>query len=132
MRLHHLFLRFGGASLATGATDQVIFFVAFRLGAAIGASMIIARLLASILNLYLNRCHVFRSNAGLGGTLLRYYACMALNGTAAYIFIRVAQDRLLWPVVPSKIGIELALFVVSFVLSRTIIFRHAAQEVPSA
>ncbi len=128
MRLHLLFLRFSGASLATGATDQVLFAIALRLGTSIAAGIVVARLLSSAVNLSINRRYVFRSHAGLAGTLLRYYACMALNGTAAYALIRVAHDRFHAPVIPAKVTVEIMLFVVSFVLSHYVIFRQRSDE----
>jgi putative flippase GtrA len=124
MRLDLLFLRFGGASLATGGTDQLLFALALRLGASIATGIVIARLLSSVVNLYLNRRYVFRSKAGLAGTLVRYYACMAWNGAATYTLVLLARDRLHAPVIPAKVTVEILLFGVSFLLGRYVIFRQ--------
>jgi len=124
MRLPFVFLRYVGASLATGATDQVVFGVGVYSGMSVARGIVAARLLSSMLNLWLNRQYVFRSRADLAGTLLRYYGCMALNGALTYVLLLVARGNFGWPLIPAKITIELTLFLLSFRLSRTVIFRR--------
>jgi putative flippase GtrA len=124
MRLGHVFLRFSSASLVTGITDQVLFILALKIGVSVAGGIVAARLLASILNLYLNRRYVFWSRAALVRTMARYYLCMAFSGSIAYVLIIAARDRLHWPIVPAKMAVEALLFLLSFVLGRYVVFRQ--------
>ena len=69
MKIYFVLLRFALISVCTSGFDQLLFFLAWKSGLSVAASMVGGRLGASVFNLAMNRRFVFKSSAGLAGIL---------------------------------------------------------------
>jgi glycosyltransferase involved in cell wall biosynthesis len=125
MKIYFVLLRFCLSSLGTSAVDQLVFFAAISSGSSVAASMVTARLVASMVNLYANRQFVFKSQADWPGIFVRYYLTLAAAGIVAYMAITTATRLLGWPVMTAKVAVECLLFLVSFVVTRDFVFGSA-------
>ena len=125
MKIYFVLLRFCLSSLGTSAVDQLVFVAAISSGATIAASMVAARLVASVVNLYSNRQFVFKSHADWPGIIVRYYLALAAAGIVAYMAITTATRMLGWPVITAKVVVECLLFLVNFVITRDFVFGSA-------
>ena len=130
MKIYFLLLRFAFTSLCTSGIDQLLFFVAWKSGLSIAASMVAGRLGSSIFNLSMNRQFVFKSSGRFGEILFKYYAAMALAGVVAFSLIKFLTATFGWPVPLAKVVVETALFLISFLINRDFIFTSSthAQE----
>jgi putative flippase GtrA len=125
MKIYFVLLRFCVSSLGTSAVDQLVFFAAISSGSTVAASMVAARLVASMVNLYANRQFVFKSHADWLGIFVRYYVTLGAAGIVAYMAITTATRLLGWPVMTAKVAVECLLFLVSFVVTRDFVFGSA-------
>ncbi len=127
--VYGMFLRFIVSSLSSAAIDLGLFaFCTFLLKDTlplyyIALSTVIARVVSSLYNFFVNRQGVFKSEAGLGKTMVRYYSLavvqMALSAVCVSgIFGAFGGNETL-----IKIVVDTLLFVISFQIQREWVFK---------
>jgi glycosyltransferase involved in cell wall biosynthesis len=131
MRIYAVVLRFYLSSLAAAAVDLSVFAAMWRLTAAYTASFVVARLVSSLANFAVNREFVFRGGTSMAGSLARYYGLVALLGVLSYGLSRLMISSGL-PVFGSKIGADVILSVLSFLVQRGFVFRKTAAAADGA
>ncbi len=123
MRIWFVLLRFYASSLLAAGLDLALFTICFWLTGAVLLSVVVGRL-SSLVNFWVNRRFVFQSRGPLPGPLWRYYVLAVLVGAASYGFILTLHTYARWPVLASKVCVDVLLSLVSFSAQRTFVFRR--------
>lgn len=129
LKIYRLFLKFIMASLSSSLIDILLFALGTAVlksvmpGYYIIVSTVIARVVSSAYNFCVNRHSVFKSEAKVGHTLLRYYTLaivqMSLSAFGVYgIFKLLGGSETL-----IKIVVDCLLFVISFQIQREWVFK---------
>ena len=93
MRIYFVLLRFFASSLIAAGIDFTLFAIVFAATSNVLSSIIAGRL-SSLANFALNRQLVFKSGAGMGRALAKYYMLVAGVGAAAYFSIQFMAGTL--------------------------------------
>lgn len=127
--VYGMFLKFIVASLSSAAIDLGLFALCtFFLRNVVLAyyiiiSTVIARVISSLYNFFVNRKGVFKSNEGLGRTMFRYYLLAVCQMTLSafgvwWLFGRFGGNETL-----IKIVVDTILFLISFQIQREWVFK---------
>ncbi len=127
MRIYFVLARFVFSSLLAAAMDFVVFSLVFWATRNLVAAVAAGRA-ASLVNFFINRRFVFRSQNGLTTALARYYALVALLGVASYSGIHYLSYSLGVPVIAAKLLVETTLWAASFSIQRTFVFVNRPSE----
>ena len=123
MRIWFVLLRFYASSLLAAGLDLLLFTICFWMTGAVLLSVVVGRL-SSLVNFWVNRRFVFGSRGALRGPLWRYYTLAVLVGAASYGLILTLHSYARWPVLASKVSVDVLLSLVSFSAQRTFVFRR--------
>ena len=123
MRIWFVLLRFYASSLLAAGLDLLLFTVCFWLTGAVLLSVVVGRL-SSLVNFWVNRRFVFHNQGPVPGPLWRYYVLAVLVGAASYGLILTLHTYAGWPVLASKVCVDVLLSLVSFSAQRTFVFRR--------
>ncbi|RSL29891.1 glycosyltransferase [Salibacterium salarium] len=139
IKIYYVFLRFLFSSLASFVVDVglfALFSTAFKAVMPMGfilLATVIARILSSLFNYFLNRNIVFRSYKHTKQTLIKYYTLAALQMGASAGGVYVLYHSIGTHEVLIKIGVDSFLFLLSFYIQRSWVFKqntaYAAKEV---
>lgn len=129
IKIYGLFLRFIVASLSSFVIDIGLFSLAtFLLRGVfpeyyIIVSTIIARVISSVYNFFMNRHGVFKSNDHLGKTMIKYYTLAVLQMSISAVGVWALCG--LWGNNETliKIIVDCLLFVISFQIQREWVFK---------
>ena len=127
MRIYFVLLRFFASSLIAAGIDFAGFSIAFLLTHNVLASFLIGRL-SSLVNFWLNRRFVFRSNVSMAASLARYYVLVIVMGCLSYGCIMLSVDHLHSNVYVAKVAVETLLSLISFSVQQTFIFRRKPER----
>ena len=127
IRIYMVFARFVGASLFCSVLDYMVFAAVFLLSKKVLPSLVISRIISVSVNFIINRVKVFNAPRNLLKQGLEFLALALLLFTGSYLGIHFAQKFLNWSPLLSKIVVEIALFILSFIIQRLWIF---ARKVP--
>jgi len=127
--IYGMFLKFIAASLSSAAIDLGLFALfTFWLRNSVPAyyiliSTVLARVISSLYNFFVNRQGVFKSEAGLANTMIKYYllaVCqMALSAFGvSWLFGLLGGNETL-----IKIVVDTVLFMISFQIQREWVFK---------
>ncbi|MBQ8188626.1 MAG: bifunctional glycosyltransferase family 2/GtrA family protein [Lachnospiraceae bacterium] len=129
VKIYGLFLKFIAASLSSSVIDLGIFTVGTLLlkdmfpGYYIIISTVIARVISSLYNFFVNRQTVFKSDDNLTATMIKYYILavvqMALSAAGVMIVFTLfgGNETLI------KVIVDCLLFVISFQIQREWVFK---------
>ncbi|MFZ4454096.1 glycosyltransferase [Salibacterium aidingense] len=135
IKIYYVFLRFLFSSLASFVVDVGLFalfstlFKALMPMGFIIAATIFARVLSSLFNYLMNRNVVFRSYQYPARTLMKYYTLAALQMGASAGGVYILYHTLGGHEVPIKIGVDSLLFLLSFYIQRTWVFKNETSYV---
>lgn len=125
-------MKYVGSSIASWVIDNGIFNVLefLLIGMAVSTRILIstavARVMSSIFNFTLNRNAVFKSESGLGRTIVRYYILWFCQLLCSYGLVYLATKTMALGVVMSgvaKIIIDLVLFLISYQIQKRWVFK---------
>lgn len=122
-------LRFGLSSLGCAALDLGLFTLLAHGGMAIGPAVALARAASSLLNFWLNRGFVFRSDRPVAVAILLYYLLVGAIGLLSYLATLSLATPHGLPLVTAKIIADSVLFVISYFAQRYLVF---ARRPPAA
>lgn len=125
MRIYFVLLRFGMISMLTAVLDNILFYTFFHPTGNVAASLIGARLIALGFNYAAVRKAVFLSREQHKVALPRYLLLAVANVCLSYSLISFLSNRLGFPVVTAKIGVESVLFIANFAIQRDFVFATA-------
>lgn len=122
LRIYFVLLRYCASSLLAWAIDACIFYPAYFATGNLIASQFAARVVSAAAAFFLVRNLVFRSNASVFESSLRYAVLVGLSGFVSYSLIRFLHAHWGFAVAPAKLLSETALFAVNFAVQRMLIF----------
>ena len=123
-RIYFVFIRFATVSLLTSVLDTGVFSISILLGNGILGSIVISRIVAGTFNFTLNRSVVFQSTSSPIAKFLKYSSLVILLGSISYVLIDSMGAYLSINPILAKVISEGVLFVASFSIQKTFIFRH--------
>nr|MBQ8252769.1 bifunctional glycosyltransferase family 2/GtrA family protein [Lachnospiraceae bacterium] len=127
--IYGLFLRFIVASLSSAAIDLGLFALgAFCLKSVIPAyyivvSTVLARVISSLYNFFMNRQGVFKSESGLAKTMVKYYTLAVVQMSLSALGVWMLFGMLGGSETLIKIVVDTILFLVSFQIQREWVFK---------
>ena len=123
------FFRFMASGLISAVLDVALFTLLVTTvlsgdsaDATVWWATVIARVVSSLVNFTLNRRVVFRSKAGLAGTLVRYYALCLCQMLASALLVSLLNNLLPGWEPLLKCVVDICLFFVSFRLQQSHVF----------
>jgi glycosyltransferase involved in cell wall biosynthesis len=122
LRIYFVLLRYCASSLLAWAIDACVFYPAYFASGNLIASQFAARVVSAAAAFFLVRNLVFRSNASVLESSLRYAVLVGLSGFVSYTMIRFLHTHWGFAVPPAKLLSETALFAVNFAVQRMLIF----------
>jgi glycosyltransferase involved in cell wall biosynthesis len=123
MRIYFVLVRFYASSLLAAGLDLLLFTVCFALTGKVLLSVVVGRL-SSLVNFWANRRFVFHSRGPVPAALWRYYLLAIGVGAVSYGLILTLHTYAHWPVLVSKVCVDVLLSLVSFSAQRTFVFRR--------
>ncbi|MFD2707141.1 glycosyltransferase [Salibacterium lacus] len=135
IKIYYVFLRFLFSSLASFVVDVSLFAVfstvlkaLMPMGFIILAT-VLARVLSSLFNYFMNRHVVFRSNQYPARTMIKYYTLAAVQMGASAGGVYMVYHTVGGHEVPIKIAVDSLLFLLSFYIQRNWVFKREASYI---
>lgn len=122
LKIYFVFLRFISSSLVSSLLDLIIYSTCIMNGLNIAWSLFIARAVSSFVNFMLNKQYVFLTKSDFLACLLKYYALVVFIFLMSYLMVTSLNEHLGMNAIPAKILSETVLFIVSFLVQRSIVF----------
>ncbi|MDR1572439.1 MAG: bifunctional glycosyltransferase family 2/GtrA family protein [Clostridiales Family XIII bacterium] len=125
--------KFPFASMLSALVDLSLFNLFNRLLAALVPALrlflatALARICSAVFNFFVNHRLVFKSRAGYGGAMLRYFSLCAAQMMCSYGGVYLFSEILPLPVLPAKIVTDVSLFFISFFIQHRWVFRTGSQ-----
>ncbi|MFZ1911970.1 MAG: bifunctional glycosyltransferase family 2/GtrA family protein [Propionicimonas sp.] len=121
-RIYGPLLAFGASSLAGFGIDAAFLFGLYRLTGNLALSVVGARLVSASANFAINRRLVFAAQQGPWWAAARRYAVLAAGILAANLALMELLTPLVGSVVLAKVVTEVALFLASYQIQRSVVF----------
>ncbi len=125
-RVYREILKFSASSLIGFLTDYVMFAILLAAGVNLVIANIGARLVSSVTNYTINRKLVFRSDAGLAKSALKYFTLAALILAGNTVTLSVLTGTLGIGSMAAKVLTEMLFFAISWTVQRYLIFYEQA------
>ncbi|WP_321475141.1 glycosyltransferase [uncultured Paludibaculum sp.] len=122
MRIYLVLMRFTLASVVTAIIDNAVFAATYASTQNILLSQVVGRSVAVLFNYGAVRKAVFQSRGPHRDTLPKYLLLVTANAAISYLLITLIHERFQAGVIVAKILVEAALFLVSFLIQRDLIF----------
>lgn len=122
--IYYLLFKFAFSSVLAGVLDTIIFYLCIRSSLSIATSVLVARPISSAVNFLLNKRYVFESKKHFQRAIIEYYALVCLVGFLSYLSILALHRGLGMNIIVSKVISETALFLLSFLVQRDLIFQR--------
>lgn len=135
IKIYYVFLRFLFSSLASFVVDVSLFAVfsmVFKALMPMGfiiLSTVLARVLSSLFNYFVNRHVVFRSKQYPARTMVKYYSLAAVQMGASAGGVYALYHATGGHEVPIKIAVDSLLFLLSFYIQRNWVFKREASYI---
>jgi len=131
LRIYASIIKFTASSLVAFVVDYVLVLLLALLFGRIGLkqelvlllSAVVARVVSSLCNFFINRRVVFKSDDGVLRTAIKYYAVAALILALNYLLLNLFNIVLSVPLAVAKLIVEALLFALSLALQRFFVFR---------
>jgi glycosyltransferase involved in cell wall biosynthesis len=123
-KIYFSLFRFSMASLFAALIDNFIFIVLFSFGSSILISQIGSRAVVMIINYMMVKKMVFHSAEQNKIAIPKYVMTVIILGTISYGLIIAASEFLALPVILAKILVETIVFMSSFLIQRSFIFKE--------
>ncbi len=128
LRIYFVLLRYCASSLLAWAIDACVFYPVYFATGNLIASQFGARIISATAVFFLARNLVFRSNAPVAKSSVRYAVLAGLSGFVSYSLIRFLHVHWGFAVAPAKLLSESALFIVNFAVQRAFIFTRRGEN----
>jgi glycosyltransferase involved in cell wall biosynthesis len=124
MKIYFVLLRFGLSAGLSAICDYGLFTWFYQMSSEIAVGQYGARFFSSILNYFLNKNQVFQSREKSLKPLVKYFSLVIVFTSISHILIKNAVVHLGINVYVAKIGIESLMFIASFSIQRSFIFKR--------
>jgi putative flippase GtrA len=122
LKIYLVFLRFNLSSLLSIVIDYSIFSFVFTMAGNVLASQFVARFCAGMVNYFVNRNFVFKSDRRHKTAMAMYFTTLVFMGIISYGLIQLLHTTLGINIYISKLLSEGLLFIASFSLQREFVF----------
>lgn len=122
MRIYFVLLRYCGAGLFVAFVDSLVFSIAHNATSDIALSQLAGRSVAVVIAFVIARNIVFRSDARLLTSLVKYLAVVLTLGLLSFASINFLHQMFGVAVLAAKLWAEALLFLASFAIQRELIF----------
>ncbi|MDD6884305.1 MAG: bifunctional glycosyltransferase family 2/GtrA family protein [Eubacteriales bacterium] len=129
MKIYACLLKFAGSSLLSFGIDFVMLLLLKLITRGLGeelsllVSVVGARVISASINFLVNRSLVFQGNESVVASAAKYAGLAIAILCANYYLIRLLTIPLNWPLIPSKLLVEVVLFTVSFLVQGRFVYR---------
>jgi glycosyltransferase involved in cell wall biosynthesis len=128
LKIYFVLFRFLLSSITTSLIDFIVFIVSSKLGLSILLSTITARIVAGNYNYMVNKRIVFKSQADVIFSFIKYWSLVLLLGSISYIGILGLVNYLHFNLLLSKALVETLLFFASFTIQRSLVFNSTERQ----
>jgi len=132
VRIYIVFFRYVLVAAISFAIDWTLFSILYLLSQQLLLSLVLARICSASFNFYQNkyRVHLAGSSDLFGQELAQYIILSATILGAAYVSIHLLNYYTQLSVILIKMAVDLALFVVNFLVQRYVIFKTKCYKLP--
>ena len=123
IRIYWDIIKFSCASFVSFIVDYLLYTLFILLTGSLNASNIIARVISASFNFTMNKRYVFKNKDKLLPTALKYFALAAFILAANTVILNLLVKFVLPNEFISKIIVEILLFMLSWTVQRTVVFR---------
>ena len=123
VRIYKEILKFSASSLASFVVDYSMFCILSALTGTVALSNVLARIVSGSVNYTLNRKLVFKSNAGVGRSLLQYAALACSILAVNTMMLWLLASAIGFNRYAAKLIVEALLFIISYLVQKRWIFR---------
>lgn len=123
LKIYFVFFRFFTSSILVSVIDFIAFWVAFYTSSELLMSMIVGRVCAGLSQFMLSRHFVFNSQYGIAWEFAKYVTLVSMLMMVSFHLIKIATELGGNPYL-AKILVETFLFITSFVIQKTLVFRQ--------
>ena len=122
LKIYFVFFRFSVISLLTAGIDLITFVISYSLLSSVFLAIFISRVVAGIFNFTMAKKYVFKSGEDTIPELLKYIITLIVLMLISVNLINFLVSAININVYVSKIISEIILFLLSFVIQRTVVF----------
>lgn len=131
LKIYLIIFKFCSVSFLSSIIDLGLFtllmllFRSLDLSTKIFLSTVIARILSSLFNFFVNKNIVFNNESNTKTTMVKYYTLAALQMSFSYLGVYILSKLLNINVTAIKLFVDIALFVLSFQIQREWVFKNS-------
>lgn len=129
LRIYKDILKFSCSSLLSFVVDYLLYSVLFAVSGSIKLSNVIARLFSSCFNFLLNKRLVFKNKESLGKTALKYFSLAGIILAVNTALLSLCTKHLIKNEYAAKAVIEVLLFLISWTVQRSFVFKKKGRTV---
>lgn len=124
LRIYLPLMRFFASSMSAGVLDFLLLFLFQALSGSLFVGVVLARVVSSVYNYFMNHYLVFRNHhVSKKQSALRYFGLVVLIMFLNYGLIAFMTYGLMIPELAAKIIAEIALFLLSYTVQKSFVFR---------
>lgn len=127
-RIYREILKFSASSLICFGLDYVLYCLFTLVSGSVAAANVLARVFSSVTNYALNRRLVFNSKDPVKRSAVQYFALAAFILLFNTLLLRFLVDKTPLDRYAAKILTECVMFVFSWTVQKTVIFRQPAEK----
>jgi len=122
-------IKFGSSSFISFLIDYSLYIIllqltnSWQLALSVSLSNILARIISSSFNFYINKKIIFKSEQNMAKSAISYFFLAILIIVANTIFLNILINNIGVSVYTGKIISELSFFIVSYIVQKNIIFK---------
>lgn len=129
LRIYKDILKFSCSSLLSFVVDYLLYSVMFAVSGSIKLSNVIARIISSCFNFMLNKRVVFKNKDSVGKTAAKYFSLAAVILAVNTALLSFFTKHLIKNEYAAKAVIEVLLFLVSWTVQRSFVFKKKGRKV---
>lgn len=129
IRIYKDIIKFSCSSLLSFFVDYILYTVFILITKDLNMSNILARVISSCFNFTMNRRFVFRHKDKLLPAAIKYFTLAAFILAANTVLLNLLVDNVIHNEFISKIIVEALLFMISWVVQRSVVFKNRKRTV---
>ncbi len=123
VRIYRDILKFSCSSLLSFLVDYTLYSLLFTFTHSLDISNITARVFSSCFNFYMNKRFVFKNKDNLAKTAVKYFALAACILAVNTLLLKLCTQTLIKNEYIAKILIEMLLFMISWAVQKSFVFK---------
>ena len=128
LKIYFVLLRFVSSSVLSSLIDLVIYSIFILNGASIATSLLVARVVSSFITFLLNKQYVFLKKSEFVACIAKFYLLVLFLFGMSYMMVTALNDYFGLNPILAKVLSETVLFVISFVVQRSLVFAKEDED----